>query len=219
MVRWQDPSGARLVLAMRGNEVLDVLPSYAGTPGARLGNVWSANEEVTVADVLDQDGEQVTMLALELEQRRLLAERGGPAGGVASVVALGVDVSVHADEDAFSLADASLMRKRGEDPGAAPPQFVSRGLLWPPRMAAESFISHGVFGPPEHARAYARLNGTVLSAQRRVVVATGQPFLVARVRTAGFEVDLCLSAHEFPHPPQAGNVIGGTVFLVASMEA
>jgi hypothetical protein len=214
---WQDPSGARMVMATRGNKVLDLLPSYAGTPGARLANVHAVNKEVAVADVLDDDGEQVAMLAVELEQRRMLPAAAGAVNGHASVVALGVDVAVHADADAFEVSDTSLLGDGGDDSADAPPHYAEQGWEWPPRMAAESFISYGVFGPPKKAQAYARLNGTVLHAQRHTVVATGQQFVVARVRTAGFEVDLCLSADDARELPRAGNVVGGTVFLVASL--
>ncbi|WP_139307184.1 hypothetical protein [Micromonospora pattaloongensis] len=215
VLRWQDPSGARLILGVRGNEVTDLLPSYAGEPGARLANVRAVNEDVVVADVLDEDGQQVTMLAAELEQRRLLPATG-TVGGPACVVALGVDVTVWADDDAFAASDASLLGD-GDEPGEAPPHVVEQGWPWPPRMAAESFISYGVFGEPEQARAYARLNGRVLRAQRKTVAVTGREFVAARVRTAGFEVDVCLPADATGEVPRAGSVIAGTVFLVASL--
>jgi hypothetical protein len=216
VLRWQDRSGARLVMSVRGEHVLDLLPSFAGTPGARLANVRAATDEVAFADVVDEDDEQVTMLALELEQRRLLPAAGVAAAG-AIVVALGVDVTVHADEEAFAASDASLLHGRSEDDvDEAPAHFAERGWSWPPRMAAESFISYGVFGPPEDARAYARLTGTVRHARRLQVAATGKEFVAARLQTAGFEVDLCLPADE--HNLKPGNVIGGTVFLVGSLD-
>ncbi|MGE5830557.1 MAG: hypothetical protein ACM30G_19645 [Micromonosporaceae bacterium] len=214
VLRWEDPSGARLIMSMQGGQLLDLLPSYAGTPGAQLANVRVASDEVAFADVMEGD-EQVTMLALELEQRRLLPAEGVAAAS-ATVVALGVDVTVHADEEAFAASDASLLQDPGEDgPGEPPPHFAEQGWSWPPRMAAESFISYGVFGAAEDAQAYARLIGTVQHARRLRVDATGQDFLSARVRTAGFEVDLCLPPGE--HNLQPGNVIGGTVFLVGSL--
>jgi hypothetical protein len=214
VLRWEDPSGARLVLAVRDREVLDLLPSFAGEPGARLGGVRAANDGVAIADVVDQDGEQAIMIAVELEQRRLLAVAAGPVAGLASVVALGVAVTVHADVGAFAASDASLLSIDAGEPGEPPAHVVERGLPWPPRMAAESLISYGVFGPAELAEAYARLNGTVLHVEQRTVAATGGRFAVARVRTVGLDVDLCLPAAQAPKP---GNVIGGTVFLVASL--
>lgn len=214
VLRWEDPSGACLVLAVRDREVLDLLPSYAGQAGARLGGVRAANDGVVIADVVDEAGEQTTLIAVALEQRRLLAFAAGPVAGPASVVALAVDVTVHADAAAFAASDASLLSPDSTDAGEPPVHVVERGLPWPPRMAAESLISYGVFGPAELAEAYARLNGTVLRAERRTVAATGGRFVVARVRTVGLDLDMCLAGVLVPEP---GNVVSGTVFLVASL--
>jgi hypothetical protein len=213
---WQDPSGVRMMIATRERQLVDFLPSYAGVPGARLAGVHAVNDEVAIADVVDESGDTMTMLAVELEQRCFLPLGAAPMDGAACVVAFGVDVSVHTDEDAFAASDASLLSP-GTDPGEPPEHVVEQGLSWPTRMAGESFMSYGVFGPPEQAQAYARLHGTVLHAERRTVAATGQLFIVARVRTVGFEADLCLPATAVGPIPQPGNIIGGEVFLVASM--
>ena len=69
---------------------------------------------------------------------------------------------------------------------------------------------------PDNADAYARLNGTVLHATRRTVVATGQQFITARVHCGVFETDVCLPVDADTVDPAPGNVIAGTVFLVAS---
>jgi hypothetical protein len=219
VLRWQDSSGVRLVLAVEGSEVVDLLPSYAAEPGANLADLRPANGEVAIAMVMDDNGEQVTSFAVELEQRQFLGGATTPAAGRASVVALGVEVSVHADEEAFAASPASLLSPRDDDadPAPPPPHFVENGWPWPPRMGAESFVSHGVF-TPERPNAYGRLHGTVLHAERHTVALTGQDFIAARVRTAGFEADVCLAAADHPTIPTPGQVIGGTVFLVASLE-
>jgi len=218
VVRWQDPGGARLVVALQDGQVVDWLPSFAGSAGARLVGVRMANDEVATADVVGEDGEQLTSFAVEPEQRALL----DPAGGVgeiaceAAVTALGVDVAVFDDEAEFAASDASLLSE--DDAGSEPPpEYVVRGWAWPPRMAAESFFSYSVFGNPREATAHARLTGTVLEAGRRRTVLTGQEFWVARVRTVGFEADLCLPAAEHPQAPHPGSVVAGTVFLVADL--
>ncbi len=207
VLAWQDPSGVRLVLTVQGSSVVDLLPSFAGAPGARLVGVRAVNEDVAFADVVDDDGDLVTRLALELEQRRWLAHGegasdGGDAGwsGPASIVAFGVAVDVFEDEAAFEVADASLLNPPGRSeqpdddvPGEASPDGeVTSGTTQPPRLAAESFISFGVFAPDAEAEAYARLAGIVLRAERRRVEATGQSIVVVRVRTVGMEIDLCL---------------------------
>jgi hypothetical protein len=67
--------------------------------------------------------------------------------------------------------------------------------------------------------ANARLSGTVLEADRAVCTLTGQPFIIASVRTAGFEADMCLAGSEHPNLPVLGNIISGTVYLSATIDA
>ncbi|MDQ1304469.1 MAG: hypothetical protein QG671_296 [Actinomycetota bacterium] len=214
VVRWQDAGGARLVFGLRGGKVLDLLPSFAAEPGAQLSGLVMATDEVATAAVVDESGEQLTSLALEPEQRRLL-----PADQVhcaATVIALGVEVGVFSDADAFGASAASLLSER--DSGSEPPaDYIANGWTWPPRMAAESFISYGVFGASTDATAHAQIAGTVLAASLRRTMLTGQEFITARVRTAGFETDVCLSAHEHQEVPIPGQVIAGTVFLVGDL--
>jgi hypothetical protein len=214
LYRWQDPSGARLVVCTERGNVVDVLPSFAAEPGARLTGVAAVNDDVAVADVLDDSGEMVTRLAAEFEQRRLLPS--GPVEGRASIVALGVAATVHASADEFAASDASILGG-SEDPGEPPAHVVERGWPWPPRMAAESFISFGVFRTGASVEAFARLSGVVRAADVRTVAATGQRFVVARVRCVGFDADVCLAADDATAAPAPGNVIAGTVFLVASL--
>ncbi|MDG6106453.1 hypothetical protein Daura_27165 [Dactylosporangium aurantiacum] len=214
--RWQDPSGVRIVVATRGGRIVELLPSYAGEPGPSLANVQNVNDQVTIADVVDDDGDTVARFAAEFEQRRLLPST--PATGRAAVVALGVDVTVHADADAFAASDDSLLSPRSAgEPDEPPAHYVEQGWQWPPRMAATSFISYGLFGDPDSAEAYARLNGTVRSAARRTVAATGQQFIAARVHCGVFEADVCLPVDAGTADLAPGNVIAGTVFLVASL--
>lgn len=48
----------------------------------------AVNDDVAIASVIDEFGEVSTMLAVELEQRRLLDANSQPVNGEASVVAL-----------------------------------------------------------------------------------------------------------------------------------
>jgi hypothetical protein len=218
VMRWQDASGARLVLELSNGKLTDLLPSFAGTPGARLTQLAPLNESAWRADVMDDAGEQVTAMAVELEQRRLLADDAGQVTFLASVIGLGVDVTVHADAVQFAASPASLLNPDSSTSSEPPPHYRERGWAWPPRVGPESFISGGLFADPAQARAHATLAGTVLRAERRTVRQTGQDFIVARVRTAGFDADLCLSAADHPATPEPGNIIAGTVFLVADLD-
>lgn len=218
VLRWEDADGARLVLVLGPKrELLALTPSFAGEPGAVLASLRHATEECWTAAVT-QDGEQVTALAADLEQSALIDPAGG-AGGRAAVVALGTSVAVLPDVAAFRASRASLLSPEREDPGEPPAHHVENGWPWPPRMAEESFISYGVFGDPAQAEPVARLNGTVLRSRTCRNALTGGVFHVARVRTAGFEVDVCLDASEHPQLPPPGSVVAGTVYLVAALES
>jgi hypothetical protein len=215
VVRWQDPSGARLVLGLSQGDVPDLLPSFAATPSARLASIDYVSPEVANAAVLDDEGEQVTAMTIEFEERRLLRKPPAVTDGIAGVTALGVAVEVFADEEAFAGSPASLVdpdREAGEPPA----HYVERGRTWPPGMGAESFISYGVFeqGSPS---AHALLSGTVLEADVRTVELTGQRFVHALVRTIGFDAHVCFPAGDTRAAPSPGAIVHGTVYLVGTM--
>ena len=215
--RWQDDSGAALMLGWRSGELLDFIPAYAAASGSLLSDCHLINESVASAAVVDADGRQLTAMAFEAEQYRQLRALGQPVSGPARITALGIDVTIHPNADAFAASSASQL-----DPSAAQeplPHDREQGWSWPPRLAAESFISYGVFADPAQARPRARLSGTVLQAGRHVCALTGQPFTVAAVRTAGFETDLCLAGSEHPGLPAPGSIISGTVVLSAVIDA
>lgn len=201
-VRYDDPSGARVVVAVDPEgETLDLVPSYDARPGAflaRLGPLGS----VVQADVVDKAGEVQTRLAVDLEQHRHL---GGVVTGPvhASVLALGVEMSVHVDDTAFAASDASAVGTL--EPG-------EEATRWGP----ESFLSYGLFGDgdPEPT---AFLAGTVLDSDTQSHSVTGQVFHIARVRSAGFEATVCLAASEHPTRPVAGNVVAGSCYLVVDV--
>ena len=74
LLRWEDESsGARLVLGIDDGRVVDLLPSLASPAVTHLADVHRANDATVTAAVVDDDGEQVTALAVELEQRRLVS--------------------------------------------------------------------------------------------------------------------------------------------------
>lgn len=85
MRRWEDPSGSRLVLGIQDGQLVDLLPSFASHPGSQLAGVSALNPEVAAADVVDDEGETLTRMAIELDERRLLSADEQPRGGPAAV--------------------------------------------------------------------------------------------------------------------------------------
>lgn len=215
VVRWEDPSGARLVLEVGQDGVVDLLPSFRSSTTVLLGDLRAVSQDVAIAALLDEHGEQLTSASLELEQRRLLPLR--PVERVrASLTALGVDVAVLPDADAFAASDASLLDPDAP-PGDPPPEYRERGWSWPPRVAATSFLSYGVFADAVDTTAHARIAGGVLQAERRIVQATGEG-VVAEVESTGFTLTVSLEGAAHPRTPVPGNVLSGTVLLTASLE-
>ena len=217
--RWQDDSGAVLILGWRSGELVDFVPAYAAASGGLLSECRLINDSVAVAKVVDAGGQQVTAMAFEAEQYRQLCALGRRVSGPARITALGVDVQVYPDADAFAASPGSQLDPTAGPAAGPPPHDRGQGWPGPPRLAAESFISYGVLADPAQARPHARLSGTVLKAGQRVCALTGQPFTVATVSTAGFAADVCLAASEHPGPPAPGSVIAGTVSLCAAFVA
>lgn len=199
---WTDPSGARLVITTEGDLVRAVTTSFAGPLSARLADVQAADGGLVIAEVVDDDEEVLAAFACELEEIALLGGAEHPVVGDACVVALGRSLDVFPDEDAFYASDASLMTFADADPDDEPLRFDP-----------EAFSPDGAF--TMQVDAVARMNGTVLEVSRRHVRRTGQSFDAARVRTGGFEANLCVPALEVPMRP--GDVVAAQVYLVASV--
>ncbi|GAB3829585.1 hypothetical protein [Kribbella italica] len=209
--RWEDPSGARLLLTRGKRGITRVTPSYAGERTVQLHEVRRVSDEAAVADVL-ADGETATRLAIELEELPVLGD--ATHEGLASVVALAPDAEFFADAATFATADASLL---GDGDAGPRPAHYEADWIWPPRLDAESFIPTGLFGADNETEPLALLNGTIRYAERRTTMLTGQDFVVARAHTAAFEADICLPAD---HPvPLPGTVISTNAFLTGSLEA
>jgi hypothetical protein len=205
--RWEDESGAGVVLAWRGQErrpeLVSFMPAYAALSEVRLAQAHPVREPIAVANVLDADGTHVTALAAELEQYRHLVAQGQPVDGPARISAFGLSVRVYPDEDAFRAAPEGASDETDND---ATPEDDST-----------AFTPFGAFAEPAKAQPHARLTGTVLKAERRINRLTGQPFTVAITRTAGFEADVCLSGQEHPEIPAPGAIITGVVSLFVSL--
>jgi hypothetical protein len=79
-------------------------------------------------------------------------------------------------------------------------------------------ISHGIFGRAE-STAHAWLSNAVPKASHCTCTLTGQGSTVATVRTVGIEGDVCPSDAEYPVTPEPGNIMSGTAFVVATVDA
>ncbi|WP_148612187.1 hypothetical protein [Nocardioides rubriscoriae] len=202
-VRYTDASGARVVVALdQDGDTIDLVPSYDARPGAQLADLGPLGA-VVQADVRDDTGEVVTRMAVDLEQHRhLTGVVGGPLRG--SVVALGIEMTVHADAAAFAASDDSVLGT--PEPGQAPT-----------RWGAESFVSYGQFATEGDPEPTAFLAGTVIAADTHTHGVTGQVFHVARVRTVGFEATVCLAGSEHPDAPRTGSTVAGLCYLVVDV--
>jgi hypothetical protein len=212
--RWEDASGARLVFAIRGQELVEFVPSFAGRPGVNIGNLRALNHAIVAADITDDDGEQTSAIVFEVERRGAAV---GDWSGRAAVTGFAPDAEFFASEQEFAASPRSLMDPEA-DPESDPPSGIAeRGIPWPLRMAAGSFISYGVFADPADAEARARMNGIITAVEARTNALTGRRFLACRVESIGSEFDLVTVPSEGAEP-MVGSVVAAEVFLIASID-
>ena len=136
--RWEDDSGAALVLGWRSGELLDFIPAYTAGSGGLLADCRLVNDCVAFAKVTDTSGEQLTAMTFAAEQYRELRAHGTPVSGPARITALGTDVQIYPGADAFAASPASqLDPSAGQEP---PPHYRERG--WSVAAAAGRRIVH-----------------------------------------------------------------------------
>ena len=140
---------------------MDFSFAYTGASGGLLAGCRLLHETIAFAEVVDADGRQLTAMTFEAEQYRQLLAHGQQVSGPARITALGTDVSVYPDAEAFAASPGSQIHP---PPGTAPEPPPQYDGPWPPRLAAESFISFGLFADIARNRSRARLSGTVLDA-------------------------------------------------------
>lgn len=201
---WTDPSGARLVAQVRNRELEFLLPCLAGTaPAVPVRDVRLVDDETAMLELLDGvDGNLVCPIAVELEDRAVLAHSGGRLEiGSLELAALAEDVAVHADAEAYLASQ--------DDDG--------------PKFAADHFIPSGTFtlAEPSSDRtpsAHALFAGEVIEAETPVNTVTGTAFHRIRVRTiAAIELDVAIAITDLEHPPVRGNIVTGTFFLTGRL--
>ncbi len=214
VLRYDDPSGARLMLGVAGGEIVDLLPSFAGDPGCTAGTVDMLTDEVSSVEFVDSDGEVLTVGAVEVEQRAWLRVGLQPPVPCAfGLVALGVGMTVHADTQAYETSPHSLLVP--QDATRERPADLHESVRWPMRFAAESFVSHGLFN--SDAGAHAWLSGVVVEATSPVTALTNQAFTHVRVRSVMGEIDVCLPELAGVPQPRPGAVVAGDAFIVGTL--
>ncbi len=201
---WTDSSGARLVAQVRKGELEFLLPCLAGTtPAVPVRDVHLVGDETVMLELLDGvEGEMVCPVAVELEDRAVLAHSGGRIEtGSLVLAALAEEVTVHADAEAYSAS------QDGDEP----------------KFAEDFFIPSGVFSPTEPSpdwtpSAHALFAGEVIEADTPVNTVSGKAFHRIRVRTiAAIELDVAIAATDLEQPPVRGNIVSGTFFLTGSL--
>ncbi|MBE8519652.1 hypothetical protein ILP97_19480 [Amycolatopsis sp. H6(2020)] len=201
---WTDPSGARLVAQVRAGKIEFLLPSLAGTtPAVPVRDVRLVDDETAMLELLDDiEGHLVCPIAVELEDRAVLAHAGGRLDtGSLVLAALAEDVTVHADAEAYYASQ--------DDDGL--------------KFAADHFIPSGAFplaDPPPGwtPSAHALFAGEIIEAETPVNTVTGTAFHRIRVRTiAAIELDVAIAATDLERPPARGNIVTGTLFLTGSL--
>jgi len=211
VLAWTDEaSGARLVLGCHGVDVRWMWPTLWSPTSTSLGGMSVLREDIVSASVLDETGTRAAQLVLRLEEGRTLSADMCTRTWPAAIVASG-PVRVFADEAAFEVDPVSIVGDPASYPDRPPEHFVERGWAWPPRLAAESLE------PVRGTEPVVSLTGTVRAVDRRRNDLTGREFTVARVRTLGFELDLCLPADHAE--VRVGAVIAGPVTLVGRLGA
>ncbi|ARJ03884.1 hypothetical protein B5808_00515 [Cnuibacter physcomitrellae] len=217
VLRWEDPSGARLTFDRLRDRLVAFVPSFAGRPGVLLRNCRTVGTKVVVGDVLDSAGAQMTVMGFELEQRRALAT-DEQWSGTAAVTGFARTAEFFDDRTAYSRSPYSLLDPATADDEVAPEHQLDTVRKRTERMAAESFIPWGLFGDGTDPSAEARLNGTVVEATLRRNTVTGTRFLSARVTCMGFEIDL-VAAWDRDEPPTPGSIVAAELFLIASIDS
>lgn len=188
MIQYSDASGAQL-------NILAVEPfaTFAGfdSDTRTFAHISMLNDVVALADIVDPHGATITSVTMNLAQGPLLVDGPTLSWQELAVTALGLDVKVYADMDAFHAASPGETVGTISSPGA---EAVAAGAASAPDAAA-------------------RLAARVLEAEYRSSELTGERFIHVSVDGA-FPFEVCLPDGELP---ERNNVIAGTAELVGTI--
>ena len=196
LYRWEDPSGARMTIERDGDEVISVIPSFAVSSTVAAGRAHLVGRRVVQVEVLDETPEGPPFMTFELERPQDFAARAAADSGDMFLTTFGTDVIFYENAASFSSSTDSLLTEDGSDADL-------------PRIGAESYLSFG--------GAEGLLHGTVMSARVLTNSLTGQAFAAATVRSAGFSLEVCLPWSADLPAPSVGSLIGGDVYLIATL--
>ncbi|WP_370250592.1 hypothetical protein [Nocardioides sp.] len=207
----RDASGAMLSVTTAGEDIIDLVPSFAGPLGVRLGGVGPSGQYL-LGDVEDDEGQVLTRVCFDSPQR-LFVPRAHVRSIAGSMTLLAGTAAVHADAEAFTASEASLLGP-AEDGGEVRlqvPSLIAYGMF--------TLVADGEEAPdPEQVAAdvdpRCRLVGTVVEAEQPVHSRTGQSFHAITVQTLGMKLVVCGPASLLPESPPVGAVIEARGLLV-----
>lgn len=208
---WRDESGAKLVVNLDADGRVEAIPGFAGGPSALVTGLSAIDDtDLAVADVMDDDGQQVTRLCAVLDQRRLLPLVGGDQTFEAVITGLALSVQSYADEAAFAASpDADL------GPLSRPRTLPNGTVLERAQLGPQSFIPGGMFEEP--VSPMAMVVGQVDRSWTKTVAKTGASFHVAHITTVGaLGLYLCWPAELAPLA-QAGQTVFAQAYLTMSI--
>lgn len=188
LIQYSDASGAQL-------NILAVEPfaTFAGFAAdtRTYAHISMLNDVVALADIVDPHGSTIASVTVNLAQGPLLVDGPTLTWQELAVTALGLDMQVFENMEAFHAAN----------PGETVGTIASPG--------AEA-VASGAASAPDAA---ARLAARVLEAEYRVSELTGERFIHVSVDGA-FPFEVCLPDGELP---ERDNVLAGTAVLTGTI--
>lgn len=206
-LRWQDASGAALILQVdRGRNLIGAHPHFFGETGltARVTGRVHRRDQTAMDGAFhawaspdhlhDQEGAYPFVFdcpeALRFDRFRL------PCVAEVQLAAFAHEVSVFASDEEHAAAQTEE-----------------------PHFASQSFIPIGLFGDrDEGPQALALLTGRIRRQSRRVNRLTGSPFCWAEVETYEATIDVVMDPTLLNAEPRSGGVISGTFWLSGQLK-
>jgi hypothetical protein len=199
---WTGHDGETLVLVLVDGEIKMVNPSFRGRSRLRVRVrrfvETSENERdpCFVVDLLDEAGERVTPLGIQVEEGEAVKGRVEEVLDV-SIVAFAEELEVWEDESKYE----SAQRKRE------------------PRFESTSLVPIGPFADDaDRAQPYAFLTGIVRETKQLKSTISGEPFVWALTETYGGSVDILATPKQVRRNFGIGSVVQGRFWLIGRLK-